>query len=219
MHYMVGMAVAPASEYSMTLVPVETSSYIVEFLATTPIIVWQYGYEFAFIALGMAIGVLGGLCLTMTIHCCTCWPIWAAKLPFMIIHKICLTMCGVASCLCRSKIQDDHHAAGYDDDNQPADPPQPLDATPYQSTTRIQARADELHLLTNQCLASLLMEFNINAGKPNKELMVFALSRCQIATGQQLKYMRHIARKQQLVIPVKAMTSVSSATDWITSHQ
>jgi hypothetical protein len=61
MHYMFGMAVAHASEYSMTLIPVDASSYIVEFLATTPIIVWQYGYEFAFIALGMAIGVLGGL--------------------------------------------------------------------------------------------------------------------------------------------------------------
>ena len=225
MLFMCGMAVAHASGYIMALTPVDASSYIVDSLATTPIIVWQYGYEFAFIALGIAIGVTGGLLLTMALHCCTCWPIWAAKLPFRIIHMIYVTICGVASILCRSKVHDEHHAAGVDDDGnaddkQHADQTLPsLDATPYHSTTMIQARADELNLLTNHVLTSLLMEFNINAGKPNKELMVFALSRCQIATGKQLKYMRHIARKQQLVIPVQAMTSISTATEWITSHQ
>ena len=212
MLFMCGMAVAHASGYIMALTPVDASSYIVDSLATTPIIVWQHGYEFAFIAIGIAIGVTGGLLLTMALHCCTCWPIWAAKLPFRIIHMIYVTICGIASICCRSKVHDDeHHIVGVDDDDNADDK--------HHITTMIQTRTDELYLLTNHVSTSLLMEFNINVGKPNKELMVFALNRCQIATGKQLKYMRHIARKQQLVIPVQAMTSISTATEWITSHQ
>jgi hypothetical protein len=219
LHLMCVMVVAHASGYSMALTPVETvSSYMVESLALAPITIWQYGYEFSFIALGIAIGIPGGIFLTLTLHWCTCWPLWAAKLPFRIIHMTYVAMCGFAALLCRSNKKDVHHAAGEADGSadgvkQPADQYRQLDAT------MIQARADELHVLTNHVLASLLMEFNINAGKPNKELMVFALSRCHIATGKQLKYMRHIARRQQLVIPVQAMASISSATEWITLHQ
>jgi hypothetical protein len=136
-----------------------------------------------------------------------------------------VTVCGIIASLVFQP-QDDQYAADVDDgdatDGGKQHAGQTLadaEDTASYSTTMIQARADELHLFTNHVLASLLIEFNINAGKPTKELMVFALSRCPIATGKQLKYMRHIARKQQLVIPVLAMTSVSKATQWITLHQ
>ena len=225
MLFMCGLTLVHATGY-MALTAVDTSSNIMGSLVPLPIIFWQYGYELTVIALGVAIGVAGGLVFTKAIHCCTCWPIWAAKLPFRIIHMTFVTICGFASFVCKPQLQDDQYAANMDDDGDANGNTQhtgqtlPNDETAsYQSTTMIQARADELQLLTNHVLASLLIQFNINAGKPTKELMVFALSRCPIATGKQLKFMRHIARKHQLVIPVMAMTSISSATQWITSHQ
>jgi hypothetical protein len=222
--FMSRLTAVHAAGYNMTLIPVDSPSYMFGSLVPSPIIFWQYGYEFTFIAIGVVLAVAGGIVITMAVHCCNCWPCWVAKLPFRIIHLTIVTIYGIIASLV-FKPHDGQYDASVADGDAPGDKQHTNQALTYSEDTApyitpiIQARADELHLLTNHVLASLLIEFNINAGKPTKELMVFALSRCPIATGTQLKYMRHIARKHKLVIPVLAMTSVNKATQWITLHQ
>jgi hypothetical protein len=73
MLFMCDVAVALPAGY-MALTSVDSSSRFIEAVTPPAIMFWQYGYEFAFIAFGIAIGVAGGLLITMAVSCCTYWP-------------------------------------------------------------------------------------------------------------------------------------------------
>lgn len=184
----------------------------------------QYWYEVALLSIGIAVGfaVSCVVCQTMTLF----WY-WPLLVPRLLVKIFYMVISGVG-CMCSSFMVNSMEAgcsahldaapATSDAPNTPESAPESAPEPHHTANTVVSQRANALEGCTNTVLTSLIVEIGINPGRPTKELMVLALSHCQIATGKQLLYMRSLANRKRLTIPVTAMISISNATDWITAN-
>ena len=184
----------------------------------------QYWYEVALLSIGLAVGFTVGCVFWQTMNLFWYWPLLVPRLLAKIFYIVISGVGYMCSSFMVSSMEADSHAHP---DPAPAtsDAPSTAESTPesapephHAANTVVSQRANALEGCTNTVLTSLIVEIGINPGRPTKELMVLALSHCQIATGKQLLYMRSLANRKRLTIPVTAMISISNATDWITAN-